>query len=351
MTYPVPSLRQLVERAQADIDARLKGADARLFASNLNVLATTHAGAMDGAYRYLSWIKKQMFVKTCDEEQLAIRASELRIPRKPAVQASGRVRFAAVAGSVVAAEADLVRSDGVRYQSQGEAEAVGGYVTVSVHAIDAGSGGNMAGNAPLTLLTPVAGVQSAGVTDADGLGGGADIEGLEEWRDRLLRRMSKAPQGGSLADYDSWALEVPGVTRVWVSPHEMGAGTITVRFVRDNDESIIPGEGEVVAVQEYLDARRPVTVSELHVVAPVPVPLNFRIIVSPDNVAVKAAIESALTALIRREAVPGGTILGTHISEAISTSVGEVDHEKLEPLGNVMHLPGQLAVMGEIEWI
>src|SRR6218665_3581295 len=111
MSYQVPTRRQLVDRAHSDIDARLKGANARLHASNLNVLGIVHAGAVDGLYRYLAWIKDQMFVKTCDEEQLQIRAEELRVPRKVAGFASGPVSFPAEPGKVIPELSDVIRSD------------------------------------------------------------------------------------------------------------------------------------------------------------------------------------------------------------------------------------------------
>ena len=39
--------------------------------------------------------------------------------------------------------------------------------------------------------------------------------------------------GGAQADYVTWALAVPGVTRAWAAS-EQGAGTITVRFLMDD---------------------------------------------------------------------------------------------------------------------
>ena len=350
MTFQVPSRQQLVQRAHADIDARLKGSDARLHASNLNVFGIVHAGAVDGLYRYLAWIKDQMFVKTCDVEQLQIRAEELRVPRRAPSRAEGGVSFSAAGGSLIPASADLVRSDGVRYQTIADAEESTGSIRVIVRAVDAGMTGSMTTGSSLTLLTPVAGVQSGGIVDVDGISGGTDIEDVEAWRDRVLRRMSQAPQGGAEADYESWALEVPGVTRVWISPHEMGVGTLTVRFVRDGDESITPDAGEIEAVQNHLDTLRPVTVRGLYVLAPTPVALNFTIELTPATAAVKASVESSLRDMIQREAVPGGTILISHIREAISTAVGEMDHVLSAPMANVTHDGGELAVMGEITW-
>ena len=45
------------------------------------------------------------------------------------------------------------------------------------------------------------------------------------------------PQGGSDADYKKWALAVSGVTRAWVEPRLMGAGTVGVYIMIDPDGS------------------------------------------------------------------------------------------------------------------
>ncbi|MCY1370952.1 hypothetical protein D9M69_580730 [compost metagenome] len=62
-------------------------------------------------------------------------------------------------------------------------------------------------------------------------------------------------------------------------------------------------------------------------------------------------VASALQDLLRREAKPGGTILRTHIAEAISTAVGETDHLLQLPAANVTHAAGEMAVFGSITWL
>ena len=66
------------------------------------------------------------------------------------------------------------------------------------------------------------------------LDGGTDEETDEELRARVLRRIRQPPMGGDAYDYVAWALAVPGVTRAWCSPLEMGIGTVTVRFMMDD---------------------------------------------------------------------------------------------------------------------
>jgi uncharacterized phage protein gp47/JayE len=191
---------------------------------------------------------------------------------------------------------------------------------------------------------------SAVATAQTALAGGADVEGMEAWRARILNRIRKPPQGGADYDYEAWALEVPGVTRAWVYPGEQGAGTVTLRFMRDDDATTIPDASEVLAVQGAVDAARPVT-AKVYVVAPIATLQPFTIAAVPDTAAIRAAITAELDALYRREAVPGGTMLISHQREAISSASGETDHTMTLPAANQVHTVGLLPTLGAITWV
>ena len=66
--------------------------------------------------------------------------------------------------------------------------------------------------------------------------------------------------------------------------------------------------------------------------------------------AVEAAVTAELQDMITRDAIPGGTILYSHIMEAISIATGETDHVLVSPAANVTHATYEIAVMGTITW-
>lgn len=200
----------------------------------------------------------------------------------------------------------------------------------------------------------LAGVASAAVVTVGGLAGGADEETDEELRTRLLLRIRQPPHGGAKHDYTQWALAAhPDVTRVWVLPHGMGLGTVIVWFATDDVATgPIPLPEVVAAVQTYIDgpAVRPVTAG-VYVVAPVPAPLDLTIAgLSPATLAVREAVAAEILDLLRREAEPGGTILISHLREAISIAAGEWDHALVSPTADIAHGTGHMAVVGEITW-
>jgi uncharacterized phage protein gp47/JayE len=349
MAFSRPDLATLINRAEADIETRLPGADARLRRSNLNVMARVHSGAAHGLYGFLEWISRQVLPDTAETEFLDRHASIWKVPRKAASPAVGNITVTGTNGAIVPADSALARSDGAQYTTDAEAVIAGGTATIAVTAVEAGKNGNAAAASSLSFDAPIAGVNSTATVTAGALTGGADIETDDDLRARLLARIQAPPHGGAAHDYVAWALEVAGVTRAWCYPQEMGDGTVTVRFVRDDDASLIPDAAEVQAVQDYIDALRPVT-AQLTVVAPVAVPLNFTIELITDTAAIRAAIEAELRDLLMREAEPGATILISHIREAISLAAGETDHILTVPAANVTHTTGQMATFGVITW-
>lgn len=351
MPFTRPDLPTLIDRAAADIESRLPGVDARLRRSNLNVLARVLSGGIHGLYGYLDWIARQAIYDTAEAEILERWASIwLDVPRKPAAAATGSATFTGTTGAVIPLGTLLTRSDGAEVATTAEAAIAAGTATVAVAAVVAGAAGNTAAGSTLTLVSPIAGVQSQATVAADGLTGGADVEGDASLLERLIDRIQQPPHGGSAADYVKWAREVPGVTRAWAYPKEMGDGTVTVRFVRDADADLIPDAAEVAAVYDYIAERYPVT-GELFVVAPIAVPLDFTIQLTPNTATVQSAVEAELEDLLKREAEPGATILISHIREAISIAAGETDHQLVAPAADVAHGTGEMAVMGTITWL
>lgn len=356
MPFARPDLPTLIDRAIADIESRLPGADARLRRSNLNVLARTHAGATHGLYGLLIWAARQIMPDQSDEEILERQAS-LWLPggRVPAAYAIGAITVTGTNGTAIEVGTVFKRADGKTYTSTAEVSIAGTTADVPVVADETGQSGNAAAGTALNLDSPIAGINAAGVVAAIGLTGGADIEDVESLRARVLARIRQTPHGGARHDYVAWAKEVPGVTRAWCYPLEMGDGTVTVRFVRDDDVSAIPDGAEVTAMHDYLETKRPVA-GELFVSAPVAMPINFTITISPATLAVKAAVEASLRDLLLREAVPqggdiDGTILLSHLREAISLAAGEADNSLISPIADVSLLTGQIATFGSITWV
>lgn len=354
MPFSRPTLTELIDRVSTDIASRLPGQSANLLRRSLaGVLARAEAGAVHSLYGYLDFIAKQAIPDTAEDEYLLRWAAIwLEVGRKPATFASGAgaVRVSGVTGSVVPVDTQFVRADGLTFHTTTEATLSGTFTTVSVKADTVGAESNTGAGVALTLLQPVTGLNSAALVVAPGIAGGVDQETLPALRVRLIQRIQQPPQGGSAADYVTWALEVPGVTRAWVSPRELGPGTVTVRIGNDDAAaSYIPSPALVAAAQAYISSKAPVT-ADVTVLAPVAYPIDLSIGLKPNSAANQAAVRAELTDMFLREAAPGATILISKIREAASITAGVINSEVTVPSGDVTAPTGYLPTVGTITW-
>ncbi|WP_339521535.1 baseplate J/gp47 family protein [Pseudomonas sp. EL_65y_Pfl2_R96] len=345
MPFETPSLPVLIKRTQSDL------ASDSLRQSDAQVLARTLGGAAYGLYGYLDWIAEQILPDKADESTLErIAALRLNQPRKAAQAASGSVSFSASAGAVLDVDTLLQSSDGRTYKVTAARTTSNGLNTTTIAALEAGSLGNAEAGLALIPVQPILGVAGSSFTVlAPGLIGGIARESLESLRSRVISSYRIIPHGGSAQDYETWALECPGVTRAWCRGSYLGPGTVGLFIMRDDDPQPIPTDAQLAEVQAYVEPLRPVT-AEVHVLSPVQVPVTYSLRLTPDTTAVRAAVEAQLRDLHNREAGLGDTLLLTHIAEAISSATGENDHKLLSPTADVAAANNQLLTFGGCVW-
>jgi uncharacterized phage protein gp47/JayE len=182
--------------------------------------------------------------------------------------------------------------------------------------------------------------------------GGTDQETDEELRARILLRIQSPPMGGDANDYVQWALAVPGVTRAWSFPNEIGVGSVTVRFLMDDlraSDDGWPTPTDILAVQTYIEKVRPVTVKDCFVVAPIKQFISLAIAnLVPNTSDVQAEIQLSLENMMRVKASPGQTIYSAWISAAIMNAPDVISFNLITNDDFVMPAPGYMAVLGTI---
>jgi len=346
MPFTRKSLQGIVDQIVSDFQARITGATSLLRRSVLRVIARVNAGAFHLLYEYLDYQARQLFATTGDEAGLEAIASEYGITRNAATYAIGSGTATGTNGITIPAGSQLTSTDDQTYETDEDVVIAAGTATVEFTATIAGADGNDDAGITLTFVSPIAGVNTSLTVDADGIYDGTDEETDEELRARILARKRQPPHGGAEFDYETWALEVSGVTRAWTFPLYMGVGTIGVAFVRDDDDSIIPNAVQMAEVRAYIVEHEdpgtgkmvgcPVTAEPgLFMVTLAPQTIDFEIAIYPNTVAVQAAVEDALADLIVREGGPGEMIYLSEINEAISLASGEEHHRLDSPVEDV----------------
>lgn len=362
MAFERPTLDTLIERVQTGIKGTLNITTV-VRRSFIGVISRVIAGMSHLMLGYLGFIARQVFPDTAEVEYLDRWASIWGVTRNEATFAQLDIDFTGTNGSVIPAGTTLQREDGTQYETDAEGTITGGTVTIQVTASESGSNGDMEVGQTVSLLSPIAGVDSeatvsAIVTDAD------DTESDESLRERLIDRLQLPPLGGSANDYLQWAREVTGVTRAWVLPLQSGPGTVGVSFVVDNEDPIIPIPAKVTEVQDYIDFRKPVT-ALVTVFAPTEAEMDLDISIKPNTTEVQDSITQQLEDLVLREANlagsysgPGetydGSLLLSKIRQAVSLGVGLEDYEINTINGvapaNVVPSSGELITLGTITW-
>lgn len=350
MAFVRPTLSQLVERVQADFVSSLDLAGAVLRRGVVVVFSRVLAGVAHMLHGHLAFLGRQLFPDVSDAEFLLRHADIYGYSLGDAKFAQGFAEITGGTGAVVPAGAISRRADGAEFEVLDEVViGGGGAATVELIAVEAGESGNTDALSTLTFESPVPDVDATLTVGVIGIVGGADQEALENLRFRLLTRLRNPPQGGAAGDYIVWALAVPGVTRAWVYPQELGAGTVTVRFVRDDDASPIPSVGEVAEVQAYIDDRRPVT-ANVTVAAPIAKTWNFDVQISPDTPAVRAAIQAEVLDYFQREGEPGKTLAFSRLNTAVGNADGLDTFELLAPTADLTHATGEFPLVGTWTW-
>lgn len=351
MTWPLPSPRDIADQASSDFEEKLGAArpdllgriDARSNRSVLRVISVVIGLSLYPVYLFFSWILDQAFVDRCSELWLPVHARIWGVPRIGATRAVGSVTFEGVAGTTIDAGARLTLSTGVWKTSAAAVVGVGGTISVAVEAVTAGSIGNQAAGAVLTLEAPVVGLSRQTATiDTGGISGGADQQSVEDWRSDIIAWIREPGHGGADFDYRRWAKEILRPARVAVLRGWVGAGTVGVAFAMPDGAGGFrsPTSSEVATMQAGLDARAPVT-GTVFALAAVPKPVPLTISVYPYSTAVQAAIKTAAVSYFRSADIQiAGRIHLSRLDERLSRAAGEQWHARSAPTADPV--PGML---------
>lgn len=343
------TLQQLIARTRSDMLSRL-AADEVLRRLDAEVYARVVAAAEHGLYGFIEYLARNILPDTCDADWLLRHANMKGVPRKGAAAASGFARFDGVAPDV-SVDVDVLFQgpDGQEYLTTAVAVAAAGVLLAPVTCQLQGEAGNLDDGTDLQLVSPITGLSS--LAKADTIVGGVDVEDLEDWRARLLAKWRAEPQGGNLDDYESWALDVPGVARAKAFRALAGTGIVTVAIMTDDLVDPTPSAGLLSAAFAHIDALRPAGAAGLVVTGPVVVPLNPTIMLAPDTPGLRELVAQGLREFLFREGRLGGMALElSRVSEAISLVDGEFSHVLMAPTVAPTYAVLELPVLGSPTW-
>lgn len=361
MAFQRPTLKQIIARIEGDFKTGLS-LQAILRRSFEAVWSKAFGGASHTLHGHIDFAINEKFFPDTGDEATVIRWGALyKLPRKDPTFAEIVIDVTGTTGATLPIDTIYVRSDGVEYKVKEEvAVPAATNVQATIVSQVEGDSPNLADGDKISLQSAIPGIQSEATVNSTTIEG-EDLEDLELYRARVLDRLQAPPSGGTVNDFIAFALKVPGVTRAWVLPNFLGAGTVGVTFVEDDEDPIIPDAAKVAEVQTQLLLDEPQGTAGSTAFAPIEAKINPQIQLKPNTSAVQAAVIQELEDLLFREAQVkdasdpdqvglqitfDGKIKLSQINEAISIAVDEDDHVLISPTEDFDPGTGGLATLG-----
>lgn len=245
MSLTTPTTEEINDNIIAHLEASLNQTIPLLPKSFLRVLAKALAGVFILLYKYGGFIFLQIFVRTASGKDTTVNGVVVN-PLKfwgrligvgdptPATNAELLIDITVTNQTgVLPSNTQLVNSDnGVTYITIGSVALDAATVSATIRAVSdqaggggAGAIGNLDPGAVIAFANPLANVDR-NATVVSQVVTGADAEAIDVYRQRIIDRFQKRPQGGAYADYELWGEEAAGIMNVY--PYTGDPGQVNV---------------------------------------------------------------------------------------------------------------------------
>ena len=234
MSLTTPTTKQISDNIIAQFEAEFSQTIPLLQKAFFRVLAKVFAGVFILLYKYGGFNFLQMFVQTAsdqDTDVLGVTINPLIFWGRligvgdpvPATSAELNIEITVTnqVGSLPSGTQLINADNGVTYVTVGTVLLNAPTVTVNILAVSDQTGGGgvgVIGNLnPLDIVSfanPLANV-NRNATVVASIVTGADAESTDIYRQRVIDRFQKRPQGGAYSDYQIWGEEVAGIKNVY----------------------------------------------------------------------------------------------------------------------------------------
>lgn len=273
MSLQTPTTKQINDNIIAQLEASLNQTIPLLPKSFLRVLAKALAGVFVLLYKYGGFMFLQIFVRTASASDTTINGQVVNPLTEwgrligvgdpaPATNAELLIDITVENQTgVLPSNTQLVNTtNGVTYITIGAVTLNAPTVQATVRAASdqaggggAGAIGNLDPGAIVSFANPLANVARNAVVVSQ-IVTGADGESTDAYRERIIDRFQKRPQGGAYADYEQWGEEPAGIINVYPYTSDC-PGQVDV-YVEATPESSGDPDGIPTAaqLQEVLDS-------------------------------------------------------------------------------------------------
>lgn len=183
---------------------------------------------------------------------------------------------------------------------------------------------NLTLDSPVTVQSPISGVDDTANVDFFGLTGGNDQESDADQRLRLITHLQNPVANFNVAAIIEQAKVINGVTRVFVQSITPDVGQVTIYFMRDGDDDPIPSLSEVQNVKDSILLIKPANTIDADVIVEAPTPISNDYVfieLTPNTFSMQEAIIASLIQLYKERISVGIDITSSQYIAAIQDSV------------------------------
>jgi len=229
--------------------------------------------------------------------------------------------------------------------------------SVPLKSVEFASSFNLDAGSPLSLQSPLAGVDDVLTVDFLGISGGTDLESSDSLRSRMLDRIQNPVAHFNAADIIEKAKEVAGVTRVFVKKITPSVGDVTIYFMRDNDVDPIPSGADITETKDKILEITPANTgdSQVIVLAPTAVAVNFTFTaLSPNTTTMQTSISSSLRQFFDERADLEVNVQEDAYRTAIFGTIDITTGDRVasftltDPTGDITISAGEIGTLGAI---
>lgn len=245
------------------------------------------------------------------------------------------------------------------------------FASLNIQAVTTGPGTNMLAGATLNVSLPD--LDSLAYVQFSGVGGGADLEQDDAYRDRIIESRSNISGVFTEDQIKIAARTVPGNTRVFVKrpvtalgsgtqglpSYSPAAGQVVVIIVRDNDANIIPTQAVLDQTKAVIiaDGKLPAhtRADDVFVLAPVAQVVDFVFsAILPNTETMKTAIRNQLIAFFQDSVTFEEDIPAPSYQGAIQNTRDTVTGERLQsftlssPTAAIVVADGNIPILGTV---
>ena len=293
----IPSIVEIRDNFLNDIQTKLysnEGGIPMLQRSTWVIIALAVAGVLRAGYEYARYQYNQIFTSTADKDSLILKGEQYGIFLAQGNPTILEIKFTGDIGVEIPSNTQVIANNYIYTTNNLGTLDADGQALIEVTATIFGDVTILTIGSEVNLVSPIAQVDNIGLVTTI-ITRGQSSENIEDYRKRIQFYERNKPQGGSIPDFVTRALEVPLITAAFVDLPTSNNRIVKVYPLTDGSSGTrIPSAEKLAEVLAYMteDYWKPPCTIEVLPSTELEIEVNITAII-PDTDAMKTIVTEA----------------------------------------------------------